>query len=617
MSRETFFFLPEDAPSTFSHDENLENLPLPKLEDTLERYYRNLLPFGNEVELENSRKIIEEFKNGIGKKLQKMLEEKASKERNWVEKFWEDYAYHELRFPLSPFCIMAQPLIVASVGLEESRTNRLKALATTGYHSGKFWQLIYTERLRPPTNPDGSVTFSSDLFKRLFNTCRIPGEAKDVIQSYFKTKSEGGDCPKTILIIGKGRVFYFDFMIDDKVLSPQEFLYTFSIIRDKIENEEIESGIPVLTCDERTSWAKNRKYLIELSKNNAELLNIIESAAMTLCLDDNEPIDYSETSIYTLSGDYSSRWLDKSSAMVSFKNGKFGCIGEHSAYDGTVSIAFSTFILLSLMEEPEPDWSVEPKIKIIPKEIKFQIDDHLRNEIVRVEKFLVGMSRAVTAKCTQFDDYGKAFMKEQKIHPDCYVQTALQLAYYNLHGKLAPTYETATMRVYYHGRTETVRSCTIEVKEWIDKMHDENASTSEKAKYFKEAANSQYFLMNEARKGRGFDRHLFALWCIAHENNIPIPALYNDQLYTRSGGGGNFVLSTSTLGYTINVGFVAAMVLDGYGIFYSMLDDCVWIITTAYRDSEVTSNCKFYASFVSAMKEIKDILENSTSNSKL
>jgi hypothetical protein len=86
MNRENLFILPDGAPSTFSRDEGLEALPLPTLEDTLERYYRNLLPFGDEDELKTSRKIIEEFKNGVGGKLHKMLEEKASKEKNWVRK---------------------------------------------------------------------------------------------------------------------------------------------------------------------------------------------------------------------------------------------------------------------------------------------------------------------------------------------------------------------------------------------------------------------------------------------------------------------------------------------------------------------------------------------------
>jgi carnitine O-octanoyltransferase len=84
MSPEAFYFLPKDAPPTFSKDEQLEKLPLPTLSDTLERYYKNLLPFGTEQELKNSRKVIDDFKNGIGAKLHAMLQEKAKTERNWV-----------------------------------------------------------------------------------------------------------------------------------------------------------------------------------------------------------------------------------------------------------------------------------------------------------------------------------------------------------------------------------------------------------------------------------------------------------------------------------------------------------------------------------------------------
>lgn len=84
MNRESIYFLPEGAPSTFERDDKLESLPLPKLQDTLERYQRNLLPFATEQELQQSVKIINDFKDGIGQKLHKMLEEKAAKSRNWV-----------------------------------------------------------------------------------------------------------------------------------------------------------------------------------------------------------------------------------------------------------------------------------------------------------------------------------------------------------------------------------------------------------------------------------------------------------------------------------------------------------------------------------------------------
>ena len=369
------------------------------------------------------------------------------------------------------------PYLLDHAGVNNSRENRLKTVSLCSYYSAVFWQLIRNERLRPPTNPDGSVTFSSDLYKRLFNTCRIPGEEKDEVKSYFKTKAEG-ECPRTGLIVGRGRVFLFDFEVDGEILTPQELLHVFTIARDIIENDVTEPGIPIFTCDDRTNWANNRKHLIEISAENEEKLKMVESAALTLSFDDNEPLDNSELSQVTLDGDVHSRWCDKSSQLISFRNGKVGLIGEHSAYDGTISIAFASFLMMSVVEEEQTDWSLPPKKRTIPREVKFELDDHLRSEIIRLESHLNSTKYPVTVQCQQFQQFGKAFMKAQKIHPDSFVQTALQLAYYKLHGKLAPTYETATMRVFYHGRTETVRSCSVEMKDWIDKVNNGKVTVS-------------------------------------------------------------------------------------------------------------------------------------------
>ena len=114
-----------------------------------------------------------------------------------------------------------------------------------------------------------------------------------------------------------------------------------------------------------------------------------------MSLDNNEPLDYSESSLRTIDGDYNSRWCDKSSALVSFKNGKFGCLGEHSGYDGTISISFSLFILMSLMEEEEPNWNEIPVKQIMPNELKFQIDETLRGEIEKVEKNVADVRNSI------------------------------------------------------------------------------------------------------------------------------------------------------------------------------------------------------------------------------
>lgn len=104
----------------------------------------------------------------------------------------------------------------------------------------------------------------------------------------------------------------------------------------------------------------------------------------------------------------------------------------------------------------------------------------------------------------------------------------------------------------------------------------------------------------------GFDRHLLGLLLIAKEEGLPIPELFEDPLFSRrylgqwavvyiiwfsldvrrnaaptsnlsfvphSGGGGNFVLSTSLIGYMRIQGVVAPMVHNGYGFFYHIRDD--------------------------------------------
>ena len=54
-----------------------------------------------------------------------------------------------------------------------------------------------------------------------------------------------------------------------------------------------------------------------------------------------------------------------------------------------------------------------------------------------------------------------------------------------------------------------------------------------------------------------------------HNNNlVKLLILLKPSIYAFSGGGGNFVLSTSFVGYTSVYGGVAPMVDDGYGCFY-------------------------------------------------
>lgn len=104
--RQMLYVQPAGEPSTFAADAQLPALPLPTLDATLDRYYESLRPFGSAAELRHSHGLIESFRSGAGRQLHGLVEQRAAEQRNWVERWWEDYAYCADRRPLMPYANM-------------------------------------------------------------------------------------------------------------------------------------------------------------------------------------------------------------------------------------------------------------------------------------------------------------------------------------------------------------------------------------------------------------------------------------------------------------------------------------------------------------------------------
>lgn len=54
----------------------------------------------------------------------------------------------------------------------------------------------------------------------------------------------------------------------------------------------------------------------------------------------------------------------------------------------------------------------------------------------------------------------------------------LQLAYYRYYGTWTPTYESASTRLFLGGRTETVRSCSIDSVAFVKGFESKTADVS-------------------------------------------------------------------------------------------------------------------------------------------
>ncbi|TFJ96940.1 Carnitine O-palmitoyltransferase 1, liver isoform [Platysternon megacephalum] len=92
-------------------------------------------------------------------------------------------------------------------------------------------------------------------------------------------------------------------------------------------------------------------------------------------------------------------------------------------------------------------------------------------------------------------------------------------------GKFCLTYEAAMTRLFREGRTETVRSCSIESCSFVRAMTDSAQSAAQRLALFRVAAAKHQALYRRAMTGAGIDRHLFCLYVVSKYLGVDSPFL--------------------------------------------------------------------------------------------
>lgn len=164
-----------------------------------------------------------------------------------------------------------------------------------------------------------------------------------------------------------------------------------------------------------------------------------------------------------------------------------------------------------------------------------------------------------------YDGLNKGKCKQYRLSPDSIMQLGFQLGYYKQTQQFTATYESCSTAAFRHGRTETIRPCTMQTKAFCDAIVDaKGRSTTEMRALIDECSKKHGQLTKEAAMGQGFDRHLFALRHMAKVHCHPVPDLYKDPSYALVN---HNVLSTSTLSSAaLLAGGFGPVVADGYGI---------------------------------------------------
>lgn len=218
--------------------------------------------------------------------------------------------------------------------------------------------------------------------------------------------------------------------------------------------------------------------------------------------------------------------------------------------------------------------------------------------------------------------FGKGFIKTCRISPDGYIQLALQLAYYRDYGNFSLTYEASMTRFYREGRTETVRSCTVESVAWVKAMEDKHSNTAERMRLLQAACERHRIGYSEAMCGKGADRHLFCLYVVSKYLKIESPFL-NEVLSDP------WILSTSQSphGQTARIdvkkypqligpgGGFGPAAKDGYGVAYFISgDNNISFHISSNRSSNVTDSGRFAYRVEKAMNDIKLLFEDFAAN---
>lgn len=209
-----------------------------------------------------------------------------------------------------------------------------------------------------------------------------------------------------------------------------------------------------------------------MSKNNREAFDIIDSGIFCLCLDDTKFDEEQPTNLVKnfLYEEGSNRWFESLSLIVG-KDGTAGINFEHSWGDGVAVLRFFHDIY---NETTKGKCFLKPnEIKHSPDDevvtqIMLEFDEHSTNILKQAEENHNNVINSLEMDIYQENSINRKFCKTHNVSPDLLMQLGFQLAFYKQNMKFVGTYESCSTAAFRHGRTETMRPCTIAIIETIN-----------------------------------------------------------------------------------------------------------------------------------------------------
>ncbi|KAG5984502.1 hypothetical protein E4U55_004495 [Claviceps digitariae] len=525
-----------DGGITFAGQDKLPKLPIPDLASTCDKYLEALRPLQSPRERAETEHAVRDFLSTDGPDLQEKLKRYARGKTSYIEQFWYD-SY--LNFD-NPVVLNLNPFFLLEDDPTPARNNQVTRAASLVVSALEFIRAVRKEELPPDTVKGKPLCMYQ--FSRLFGTARVPTDHGCQIVQDPEARH--------IVVICHGQIYWFDVLDDnsDVIMTEKDIAVNLHTITEDAAQTPIQEAakgaLGVLSTENRKTWSGLRDVITkDEGSNNADCLNIVDSALFALCLDYTEPQDVaalcqnmlcgtSEVKNGVQIGTCTNRWYDKMQIIVC-KNGSAGINFEHTGVDGHTVLRFASDVYTdtilrfartingqapTLWTSTSPDPSKrDPEsfgdVNTTPRKLEWDMVPELSIAVRFAETRLADLIEQNEFQCLDFSSYGKNFITSMGFSPDAFVQMAFQAAYYGLYGRVECTYEPAMTKFYLHGRTEAVRTVSQDSVDFVQTFWADNPA-EHKIAALKRACQRHTARTKECLKAEGCDRHLYALFCV-------------------------------------------------------------------------------------------------------
>nr|XP_040053614.1 carnitine O-acetyltransferase isoform X2 [Gasterosteus aculeatus aculeatus] len=590
-----------------THQKGLPSLPVPPLQQTCERYVSALEPIVEVDELKHTKELVDEFQKagGVGERLQRGLEKRAEKTENWLSEWWVQVAYFDYRLPV---------VIHSSPGLVLPRMNfsdkqgqiRFAAKLIAGVLD--FKTMIDNETL--PVEYLGGKPLCMNQYYEVLSSCRVPGLKRDSVVNHAKTSRP----PKHITVVHNFQFYALEvYNSDGTPLTAEELRVQLERICASSPRTGVEP-VGILTTQHRDTWGRAYVTLTQ-DKTNKESVSAIQRSIFTLCLDGAKPPvtdeEYrSSAAVQMLHGGGSqwnsgNRWFDKTLQFIIGEDGTCGANYEHAPAEGPPIVALIDHVVEYTRK---PDMTPSPTAPLpMPQKLHFNITPEIKKDIEEAKHAMDILAQDLDMRVVVFGHFGKNIPKAHKMSPDAFIQMALQLAYYRMHKCCCATYESASLRMFRLGRTDTIRSASSASATFVKAFDDPSKQNTEKVDLMVKAVNAHRSYTTMAISGQAIDRHLLGLKMVAVENNLSIPDIYTDTAYAKAL---HYKLSTSQVpSQTDCVMCFGPVVADGYGVCYNPMNDHINFAVSSFNTSKDTDAAHLAQAVEGALLDMRTLLE--------